>query len=151
MHMISMDCLGACRPIAHKSVDCVAEHTFGDATLRMSGRVATSLAELESPELLSVPLPLPFGQRLMLGPVLWSYERQGTAATLTAKKLDELLGRLKECKSDRSESVVLTPGQTAPEKPDDEMSYESSEYMSEAESEEFEEEGGEEDEDEEDA
>lgn len=143
-----MDHRGACKSVAHKNADTVAEHTFGDATLRMSGRVATSLDELESPDLLSVPLPLPFGNRLMLSPVVWSYERQGVEAALSAKKLDELLGRLMEFTSGRTESVMLTPDHAAPEKPDDVMSYESSEYISEDEGEECEEEPEEEEEEE---
>ena len=167
--MLVMDASGACKPTTKPlkvAAPVSVEHAIGDVTLRLTGTPVVSLADLNAgAPLLNVPLPLPFGRGLWLAPVLWSALRSDAATSLTSKRLDDLLLRLRDTTTRGptnlpAAAVLLAPATVEEaeecENDDAALSIEddndsaSSEYLSDAEEgeEEEEEEEGEEEEEE---
>ena len=111
--MLLMDINGVCR--GHKGAkpaNLVASYDFGDAgVLSLWAQPVESLDQLDccGETLLRVPLPLPFGRTLMVAPLVWTHRRAGAEATLTPKKLDEMLWQLKDVRKETTASVLLTP------------------------------------------
>lgn len=70
-------------------------HRIGSATLSMWAEPLTRMDDIDSPRMLTVPLPHPFGRSLVLEPVVWTCAHDdGSAFELTVKKLDALLDKL---------------------------------------------------------
>ena len=110
--MLSMDATGAltsCKGAPPKD-EPLATHVFAqtDGVLRMWATPVAAQDDLDSPRLLTVPLPAPFGVSLVLAPVLWQHTKP-----LAPKQLHSLLGQLRESKVERTPSVLLQP--TTPE------------------------------------
>ena len=107
--MLRMSPAGACTPsrASPPSAEALACHDFGDGVvLRMWATPVAAACELASAELVVHPLPLPFGRHLLLGPATFAL---AGGKALNAKRWEELLGRLRDAKTERPQTVLLAP------------------------------------------
>ena len=81
----------------------------------MAAYPVTSDADLDSPDLVTCSLPLPFGQHLLLAPVVWSLEGK---TKLTKDEWNALIGRLRKTTTERPQTAIFTQAVTHEDQPD---------------------------------
>lgn len=153
--MIQMDCRGQCKSIRSlpndvSSMTCI-DTDVGNVTLQMHGRVASTYEEVFSSSAFQMPLPPPFGSRILVGSIVWSLKSEKGAENLSVDALGDLFNSLHNANKEEAQTVELHFGECedineyTEEVPED---YEDSDEDS-VESEEEEESSAEEDEEEE--